>query len=87
MQITVESTSRRLHHWNKRSSYPDKPSFSPVNQFSMSSLAPKPISAKLSYKEKKKKNIKKYVYITSIHNRFKEYIAPTVIKTRLLLAF
>lgn len=30
-------------------SYPDKPNFSPVNQFPMSSLAPTPILAKLSY--------------------------------------
>lgn len=30
-------------------SYPDKPNFSPVNQFPMLSLAPTPILAKLSY--------------------------------------
>lgn len=32
-------------------SHPDKPNFSPENQFSMSSLAPKPILVKLSYKK------------------------------------
>lgn len=32
-------------------SYPDKPSFSPVNQFSLSSTAPTPIAARLSCKD------------------------------------
>lgn len=45
--------------------HPDKPNFSPENQFSMSSLAPRPILAKLSYnKDIEIDNYKLNLFIT-----------------------